>query len=153
MSRVFNWLVRREKFVVAMTLVLVVALVIQLKYCKSRVEPEIITLRSSESHAATKPSAASREGISGTWEMTVPNKKGHQTWTLTLEQNGEQLKGILNSEGGDLPVTGTIKGKTISLSAKKFGVTLELPASLNGETMSGVMRALTVERRWTAKRI
>ena len=153
MSRVFDWLVRNEKFVVAMTLVLVVALVIQLKYCKSRVEPDIITLRSLESSPAPKPGAASREGISGKWEMTVPNKKGHQTWTLTLEQNGEQLKGILNSEGGDLPVTGTIKGQTINLLAKKFGVTLELPATLNGDTMTGVMRALTVERHWTAKRI
>jgi len=85
--------------------------------------------------------------------MTVYGKRGAtQTWTLTLEQNGEQLKGVLNSEGGDLPVTGTIKGNVIDLSAKKFGVTVEFPAVLRGETMEGEMRVLTVNRHWTAKR-
>lgn len=153
MSRILDWLLRREKFVVAVTLALVIGLVVQLKYCTRRVAPEIITLQSSELIAPAKPIAGSKEGISGTWEMTVPNKKGHQTWTLALEQKGEQLKGVLTSEGGDLDVTGTIKGQTINLSAKKYGVTLELPATLNGETMTGLMRALTVERKWTAKRI
>jgi len=78
---------------------------------------------------------------------------GTQTWTLTLEQNGEMLKGVINSEGGDLPVAGTIKGKSINLSAKRFGVTLEIPATLNGDTMTGTMHALTVTLRWTAKRM
>ncbi len=151
MIRVFDWLVRREKFVVAVTFALLIALVIQLKYGHRPAETEIITLQSST--ALAKPIAGSKVGISGTWKMIVPNKKGHQTWTLKLEQNGEQLKGVLTSEGGDLDVTGTIKGQTINMSAKKFGVTVEFPATLNGETMAGLMRALTVERRWTAKRI
>ncbi len=53
--------------------------------------------------------------------MTVQKRKGgSQIWTLSLEQNGESLKGVISSEGGDLNVTGTIKG-TINLS---FGKTV-----------------------------
>jgi hypothetical protein len=69
-----------------------------------------------------------------------------------LEQNGEQLKSVINSVGGDLPVAVTIKGQKINLSAKRFGVTVEFPAVLQGETMAGEMRVLTVTRQWTSKR-
>lgn len=85
--------------------------------------------------------------------MSIRKRKGGtQTWTLTLEQNGEMLNGVINSEGGDLPVTGTIKGQTINLSAKRFGVTVEFPATVNGDAMTGTMHALMVKRQWTAKR-
>jgi hypothetical protein len=85
--------------------------------------------------------------------MTVPKKKGGaQNWTLTLTQNGNDLSGVLTSEGGDLAVNGTIRGKEISLVAKKYGVTVEFPARLDGEIMRGTMRALTVTKEWTAKR-
>ena len=62
--------------------------------------------------------------------MSVQKRSGTQIWTLKLEQDGERLKGIINSEGGDLPVTGTIKGQTIKLSAKRFGVTVFLTETL-----------------------
>jgi hypothetical protein len=63
------------------------------------------------------------------------------------------IKGVINSEGGDLPVAGTIRGQSIKLSAKRFGVTVEFPATLTGDTMTGTMRAMTVTRPWTAKRM
>ena len=77
---------------------------------------------------------------------------GTQAWTLRLEQDGERLKGVINSEGGDLPVSGTIKGSSINLSAEKFGATVEFPATVNGDSMTGTMSVLTVTRHWTARR-
>jgi hypothetical protein len=156
MRKCFDWLVRHEKFVVAITISLVIALVVQMKFCKTRVEPEATLILNPPlvSQISTSPSPGSTTGISGTWEMSIKRKKGGtQIWTLTLEQNGEILTGVLNSEGGDLPVTGTIKGKSINLAAKRFGVTLEIPATLNGDTMTGTMHALTVTLHWTAKRM
>ena len=86
--------------------------------------------------------------------MSVQKPKGGaQIWTLTLSQNGEKLSGVINSEGGDLAVTGTIKGQSIDLSAKRFGVILELPATLQGDTMNGTMRVLMIKRQWIAKRM
>jgi hypothetical protein len=85
--------------------------------------------------------------------MSVQKRKGGvQTMTLTLAQNGEALSGVIKSEGGDLTVTGTIKERAINLTAKRFGFTVEFPATFDGEMMTGTMRALTVTRQWTAKR-
>ena len=152
MRKYFDWLVRHEKVVLAITCALVIALVVQMKFCTARVEPEA-TLRQPEASRIAQTSN-SANGVAGRWEMSIQKPKGGtQTWTLTLEQNGEMLKGVITSEGGDLPVTGSIKGQSISISAKKFGVILEFPATLSGDTMIGTMRALTVKRQWTAKRI
>ena len=85
--------------------------------------------------------------------MSVQKKSGGvQNWTLMLTQKEEALSGIIRSEGGDLPVSGTIKGNEISLSAKRFGTTVEFPARFDGKTMTGTMNALTISRQWTAKR-
>lgn len=151
MRKCFDWLVEHEKFLVGVILILVIALVTQLKFCKTRVEQDVNFVRSQASSQLGNPSSSSTS-IAGIWEMSVQKRSGTQTWTLKLEQNGEQLTGVINSEGGDLPVTGTIKGQTINLSARRFGVTVEFPAVLNGDIMTGTMRALTINRQWTAKR-
>jgi hypothetical protein len=150
----FEWLVRHEKLVAAITCALVIALVVQMKFCKARVEPGADLTLSQPEASRIAPPSSSTISVAGKWEMSVPNKKGRiQTWTLTLEQNGEMLKGVLKSEGGDLPVAGTIKGQSINISAERFGVTIEFPATLSGDTMIGTMRALTITRQWTAKRM
>lgn len=151
MRKCFDWLIEREKLLVGVTLILVLALVAQLKFCKAHVEPDVSSERSEPSSQLENPSSSSTS-IAGTWEMSVQKRSGTQTWTLKLEQHGEQLTGVVNSEGGDLPVTGIIKGQTINLSARRFGVTVEFPAVLNEEIMTGEMRALTINRQWMAKR-
>lgn len=146
----FAWLISHEKLVAGVTLVFILALVAQIKFCKSPVDPA-----TDSSQPSTQPAKSSGPvvGISGTWEMIVQKRRsGTQTWTLNLQQSGEQLKGVINSEGGDLIVTGTIKGQAISLSGKRFGVTVEFPATLTGDTIVGEMNVLTVNRHWTAKR-
>jgi len=151
MRRCFDWLIEHERPLFGVTLVLVVALVAQMKFCNARLEPDVNFARSPPSSQLNNPSG-SAINVAGTWEMSVQKRSGTLTWTLKLEQHGEQLTGVINSEGGDLPVTGTIKGQAINLSAKRFGVTVEFPAILDGNTLTGTMRALTVNRQWTAKR-
>lgn len=148
-----KWLVKHEKVVALFTLILLIALVVQLKFCGAQVEPEI-TLQESQPRAnqnASTPDAS--QSVAGKWEMSIKKRSGGaQVWTLTLEQKGETLKGVINSEGGDLDVSGTIKGLSVNLAAKRFGVIVEFPATLEGDTMKGTMRALTVTREWTATR-
>ena len=154
MKEYFDWLVRHEKLVASITLALTVALGVQMKFCTARVGPqaEVPPGQPREGPAATQPVPVS--SVAGRWEMIIEKRKGGaQTWTLMLEQNGEELKGVINSEGGDLPVTGSVKGQSISLSAQRYGVTVEFPAKLEGDTMTGTMRALTVTRQWRAKRM
>lgn len=153
MKEYLDWLVRHEKLVASVTLALTVALGVQMKFCTARVGPqaEAPPGQPRESPAAAQPGSVS--SVAGKWEMTIEKRKGGaQTWTLTLEQSGESLKGVINSEGGDLPVTGSVRGQSVSLSAKRYGVTVEFPATLDGDTMTGTMRALTVSRPWRARR-
>ena len=156
MRRSFDWLVQHEKLLIGVTFALALLLVIQIKFCKSHVEQEPTSAEvptPSQSPSPSENPSIAKGGVSGKWEMTVQKRRGGtQNWTLTLEQNADQLKGVINSEGGDLPVTGTIKGNIINLSAKRFAVTVEFPAVLQGDTMEGEMRVLTVNRHWTAKR-
>ena len=149
MDRYFAWLVRHEKLVAAVTVVLIVALIAQIKVRRDRAELE--TSRAIANQSFTTPQA--RGDLAGTWEMSVRKPRGGtQTWTLTLEQNGEALTGVINSEGGDLPVSGTVKGQSINLSARRFGVTVNFPATFDGTIMTGNMRVLAIDRQWTAKR-
>ncbi len=100
-------MVEHEKRLVGVTLVLVVALIAQIKFCKARLEPDVNFARSPPSSQVNNPSS-SIINVAGTWEMSVQKRSGTLSWTLKLEQHGEQLTGVINSEGGDLPVTGTV---------------------------------------------
>ena len=148
--RSFDWLVGHEKILMLATLALIVAVVLQLRFCGSDVSS---TVSASQPQTLTNSSAGTPGRLTGTWEMSLAKPKGGvQNWTLTLTQNGEDLSGALTSEGGDLPVSGKVKGDEVSLSAKKFGVTVAFPAKVEGETMTGTMKALMITRKWTAKR-
>jgi hypothetical protein len=153
MSKWLDWLVEHEKYLGAIVLALVVALAVQLKFCKRPVAPDNDVARSKVASQAEKSVPGSSTDLSGTWEMTVPKKRGEaQVWTLKLKQKGEQLRGVLTSEGGDLDISGSIRGQNVDLSAKRFGITVEFPAVLDGDILTGEMRALSVRLKWTAKR-
>ena len=154
MNKWLDWLVEHEKYLVVIVLALVVALAVQLQFCKRPVAPDgDIATRKVERQVEQEDQQGVSTDISGTWEMTIPKKRGGaQVWTLKLKQKGEQLKGVLTSEGGDLDVTGTLKGQNVDLSAKRFGITVEFPAVLEGEILTGEMKALSVRLKWTAKR-
>ena len=153
MRQLFDWLIDHEKFLIGATFVLIVALVLQMRFCDGNVGSDVTVSRNQTGTNPTASTPGSPGSLTGVWEMSVQKKNGGvQNWTLRLNQNGEALSGIIRSEGGDLPVSGTIKGDEISLSAKRFGTTVEFPARLDGETMTGTMKALMVRRQWTAKR-
>lgn len=160
MRRYFDWLVEHEKLLISVNLLLIVLLVIQLKFCRSRVDTgqtssgfETPADSIKQVPGGSEKFTDSKTEIAGTWDMNVQKSRGGtQNWTLKLDQHGEDLTGVITSEGGDLSVTGTIKGQAINLSATRLGVTVEFTAVLNGTTMTGQMRALTIKRLWTAKR-
>ena len=151
MAQLFQWLVEHEKVVASITFILAVTLLVQVKFFGVASDGPVSTNPTEINSVATDPIVAGP--LSGVWEMRVRKPKGGvQNWTLSLTQNGEALSGVLTSEGGDLPVTGTIKGNEINLAAEKFGTTVELPATFDGQTMTGTMKVLMISREWTAKR-
>ncbi|MBV9209982.1 MAG: hypothetical protein JOZ52_05105 [Acidobacteria bacterium] len=153
MRRLFNWLIEHEKFLTVVTLALVITLVLQIRFCGDRNGSGVNISSNQTERKFPETNGGAPDGLTGVWEMSVQKRSGgEQNWTLTLTQNGEALSGVIRSEGGDLPVSGTIQGNDINLSAKKFGTTVEFPAKFDGEVMRGTMKALIISRQWTAKR-
>ncbi len=58
--------------------------------------------------------AAFGADISGTWNMAVETEMGSGTPTIVLKQDGEKLSGTYNGQLGEAPLTGTVKGDTVS---------------------------------------
>lgn len=95
--------------------------------------------------------------VAGKWEMTWEGPRGTQTSTLTLEQDGDKLKGTMSGRRGDTPITGMVKGKSVTITVEretpngKF--TQEFKGTVDGSTMKGTltMRDNTIE--WTAKKV
>lgn len=95
--------------------------------------------------------------VAGKWEMTWEGPRGPQTSTLTLEQNGADLKGTMSGRRGDTPITGKVKGKEVTIIVEretpqgKF--TQEFKGTVDGASMKGTlaMRDTTIE--WTAKKL
>lgn len=95
--------------------------------------------------------------VAGKWEMSWEGPRGPQTSTLTLEQDGANLKGTMSGRRGDTPITGTVKGKNVTIVVEretpqgKF--TQEFKGTVDGASMKGTltMRENTIE--WTAKKL
>ena len=94
--------------------------------------------------------------VAGKWEMTSEGRQGPVTRNMTIEQDGEKIKGTLSGPRGDQEFTGTIKGKDISFIVKfqtpNGERTVEYKGTVDGDSMKGTveMGQRTVE--WTAKR-
>jgi hypothetical protein len=95
--------------------------------------------------------------VAGKWEMSWEGPRGPQTSTLTLEQDGANLKGTMSGRRGDTPITGTVKGKNVTIVVEretpngKF--TQEFKGTVDGASMKGTftMRENTIQ--WTAKKL
>jgi hypothetical protein len=94
--------------------------------------------------------------VAGKWEMSWEGPRGPQTSTLTLEQDGEKLKGTMTGRRGDTPVTGTVKGKNVTFTVEretpngKF--TIEYKGTVDGASMKGTAGMGERSFEWTAKK-
>jgi hypothetical protein len=100
--------------------------------------------------------AADEAGVSGTWILAVETSRGTGTPTLTLKQEGENITGTYKGQLGEAPVTGTLKGKALTLSFKIGGMMGELPVvytgTVEGNTMQGTAKIGPENAKFTGKR-
>lgn len=94
--------------------------------------------------------------VAGKWEMSWEGRQGTQTSTLTLEQDGADLKGTMTGRRGDTPVTGTVKGKNVTLVVKRQTpqgeITVEYKGTVDGDSMKGTLSMGERSIDWTAKK-
>lgn len=94
--------------------------------------------------------------VAGKWEFSFQGPQGPITQTLTLEQNGADVKGTMASQRGEVPVTGKVSGKNITFSitreTPRGTMTTEYKGTVDGDTMKGTMQMRQQEVEWKAKR-
>jgi hypothetical protein len=94
--------------------------------------------------------------VAGTWELTMEGRQGTITQTLTIEQNGEKIKGTLKGPRAETPFEGTIKGNKISFTIKRETprgeMTMDYTGTVDGNSIKGTVQTGEFSREWSAKR-
>jgi seryl-tRNA(Sec) selenium transferase len=101
--------------------------------------------------------AAPAGNISGRWDVEVAFFSSKSTHTLTLEQDGNQLRGSHKGDFSTREIFGTIEGDQVKLQSTEYrpgdAITFTFAGSLAGETISGpVYLGEYLKANFTAKR-
>jgi hypothetical protein len=94
--------------------------------------------------------------VAGTWEVSSEGPNGPMTQTLTIQQDGEKIKGTMTGRRGEAPFEGTVTGNKISFTIKRETpngtFTIEYSGTVDGDSMKGTAHSERFDRDWTAKR-
>jgi hypothetical protein len=89
----------------------------------------------------------------GNWEMTMDSPHGKMTGPLKLEQDGDKITGIYETEHtGKLPIKGKMDGEKITFTMSVPGgqMTINFEGVKDGDKLSGTTKPLNGE--WSAVR-
>ncbi|MGC1187991.1 MAG: hypothetical protein WA871_11430 [Candidatus Acidiferrales bacterium] len=94
--------------------------------------------------------------VAGAWQMTADTPQGTFTATLTIEQDGETIKGTQKSDYGEVPIAGTVKGNaiqfTVTVSSPNGSFTVTHDGTVAGDTMKGTLKVNDNTGTWSATR-
>jgi hypothetical protein len=94
--------------------------------------------------------------VAGTWELSMQGRRGTMTQTLTIEQDGDKIKGTLDGPRGSSNLEGAVKGDDISFTVKREtprgDFETDYSGKVDGNTMKGSARMRRFDIEWTAKR-
>lgn len=84
-----------------------------------------VVLLAVSSLARAEEAKTATASVAGQWEMTRETPMGTMTTVFDLQQEGENVTGTMKMSGGrgtrETPVTGTVKGSALKLSATMTG--------------------------------
>jgi hypothetical protein len=95
--------------------------------------------------------------VAGEWDVALNTPGGVRNFKAIIKADGDKLSGEVRRETGTLPLTGTVKGKevTIAYTVNYNGnnLTVTLAGTLEGDTMKGVADfGGNGSDEWSAKR-
>lgn len=113
---------------------------------------DLLTVCGGRVMAAEEPA-----NVAGTWEMTSEGRNGPMTQTLTIQQEGGNIKGTLKGPRGEGPIeAGTVAGNKITFKVNRDTpngtFTLEYSGTVDGDSMTGTVHSERFDRKFTAKR-
>jgi hypothetical protein len=95
--------------------------------------------------------------VVGLWEMLSKGPQGDFTGDLVLKQNGNSIHGTVETNFGDGPVEGKIKGASIqfeaSLAMEQGSIDVDYSGTVSGDQMKGTFKAADTAGTWTAVRL
>jgi len=102
-------------------------------------------------------SAVGQINLTGDWDLTIESPQGTNTVKVTLTQEGEKLSGVMKSQMGELPFTGTVTGVDVKVAftVPVQGQSLEIvmTGKVDGPALAGkVQFGGFGEGDWSAKR-
>jgi len=106
---------------------------------------------------ATTSTAAQEKSVAGEWDAVFNTPGGPQPLKLILKVDGEKLTGTAKRRNGDVAISGTIKGDSITfaytIEYNGNAVTVTYAGKVKGDTMAGNVSFNDTEGdEWSAKR-
>lgn len=90
-----------------------------------------------------RPAAASAQSIAGEWDASINTPGGVREFKILFQVDGEKVTGTVKRPAGDVPLTGTIKGKELTFSYtidyNGNALVLTMVASVDGDSMKGTV--------------
>ena len=87
--------------------------------------------------------ATAQTNVAGTWTLMVVTDQGNNDATMTLEQEGDKLKGKAASPEGEFSLEGTITGDDINMTgefdAQGQMILLSFTGKVDASTMKGTL--------------
>ena len=86
--------------------------------------------------------------LTGEWSAVVTAPRGELEYTMYLTHEGPRLTGYFQSQYGEIPLKGSVKGSEISLSwtmmdgSKEIAVTMT--GTVSGDTIRGTAKLGTI---------
>ena len=88
-------------------------------------------------------SAYAQTSIAGAWDLAVQGPEGPVNATATLKQDGEKVTGEIEGQAGKATLTGTMKGKTLSMAFTMQGpqgpMDIKVTGEVDGASMKGTI--------------
>jgi hypothetical protein len=95
--------------------------------------------------------------VAGNWELSREGRNGPTTEALTIAQDGSKITGTLKGQRGESKFEGSVTGNKISFTVKletdNGTFTMEYSATVDGDSMKGILHTERFDRDFTAKRI
>ncbi len=102
--------------------------------------------------AAPAAAQAVPSGVEGTWDLTWQTRRGpQQRGYLVLARSGGALLGEIHGRGS-VRATGSASGSSFVLRGSRMLTRYRIEGRVTGDRMEGVLKVLSVERRFTGRR-
>jgi hypothetical protein len=101
-------------------------------------------------------SAAFAQSVTGAWDLAIQGPEGPISASATLNQDGENVTGSIDTPQGKADMKGTYKGKTLNMAFTIQGpqgpIDIKVNGEVDGASMKGVIDFGMGMAEFTAKK-